>query len=86
MIDECVTLLVDAAGRVPFPGGFCVTGEGGTGKSALLEYIKRRFRRKVRTSCQSEPLLRSSCRSVRRPRGIAQMIMRRLVRSVDAKS
>lgn len=43
LIDDCVQSLMEVACRIPFPGGFCVTGEGGTGKTVLLEHIKRRY-------------------------------------------
>ncbi|CAG2150735.1 hypothetical protein LMG19282_03838 [Cupriavidus campinensis] len=78
MIDECVTLLVDAAGRVPFPGGFCVTGEGGTGKSALLEYIKRRFPEEDSYFVSKRTVVEIKLPERPTPRGIAQMIMRAL--------
>lgn len=43
MMDDSVRSLMEVACRIPFPGGFCVAGEGGTGKTVLLEEIKKKF-------------------------------------------
>lgn len=43
MMDDSVRSLMEVSCRIPFPGGFCVAGEGGTGKTVLLEEIKKKF-------------------------------------------
>ncbi|WP_423192550.1 TniB family NTP-binding protein [Cupriavidus sp. H18C2] len=78
MMDDSVRSLMDVACRVPFPGGFCVAGEGGTGKTVLLEDIKKKFPPSESYFSSTKPVVEIRLPERPTPAGLAQQLLHEL--------